>query len=128
MRNSKSRRNIRFTATLELGRLKDRRAAPALIQVLSRDRDPVVRLGAATALGSMGAVDAVPALIESLGDRESDVRTAAKDSLQGITQHFIELDAPEGQTPGRREWKNLQKQWRVWWRENERVVRAREEE
>lgn len=116
-----SNENIRFSATLELGRLKDLRAAPALIQVIQEDRDYYVRLGAATALGDMKACASVPALIEALDDKDTLVRTASNDALQAITgQAFEFVTEMSG-----RERRKVMKQWREWWKENEGGVRDR---
>jgi hypothetical protein len=116
-----SNENIRFSATLELGRLKDLRAAPALIEVLREDRDYYVRLGAATALGDMKACAAVPALIDALDDKDTLVRTAANDALQAITGQAYEFVT---EMSGR-ERRKVMKQWRDWWKANEAAVRDR---
>lgn len=116
-----SNENVRFGATLELGRLKDLRAAEPLVTVLSEDKDYYVRLGAATALGDIKACAAVPALIEALDDKDGLVRTAANDSLQAITgQAFEFVTEMSG-----RERRKVMKQWRDWWKENEPGVRDR---
>ena len=113
--------NIRFSATLELGRLKDLRATAPLVQVLEKDKDYYVRLGAATALGDLKAVDAVPALIEALNDSDALVRTAANDALQAISEQPFEF------VPGmsKSERRKLQKQWKGWFEENETALRDR---
>ncbi len=116
-----SSENDRFEAALQLGTLKNLRAAPALIEVLQKDRDYYVRLGAATALGDMRAAIAVPALTEALGDKDTLVRTAANDALQAITDHAIEFRT-EMKT---REVRKVQKEWGDWWKANEAVVRDR---
>ncbi|MFV1958333.1 MAG: HEAT repeat domain-containing protein [Planctomycetota bacterium] len=113
--------NIRFSATLELGRLKDRRASAPLVEVLQKDRDYYVRLGAATALGDIKAVDAFPALVDALNDRDGLVRTAANDALQSITEQAYAL--PPGMSKGER--RRLQKKWRSWFKENEAGLRDR---
>ena len=113
--------NTRFSAALELGRLKDVRAAPALIKVLAEDRDYYVRLGAAAALGQMKACAAVPALIEALDDKDTLVRTAANDALQAVTGHTRAF-ATEMSEDERRA---VMTEWNDWWSSNERVVRER---
>jgi HEAT repeat protein len=45
------------------------------------DPDPLMRADAASRLGAIGDGDAVPALLNALGDREWRVRAAAADSL-----------------------------------------------
>ena len=116
-----SNENIRFSATLELGRLKDLRAAPPLIEVLQKDRDYYVRLGAATALGDMKACDAIPVLIEALDDKDSLVRTAANDALQAITGKAFEFVT---EMTGRQR-RKVMKDWRDWWKQEEQAVRSR---
>lgn len=113
--------NTRFEGTLELGTLKDLRAAPHLIAVLDKDKDYYVRLGAATALGDLQACDAVLALVEALEDKDSLVRTAANDALLAITGHGIDFRTEMKS----REVRKVQKDWRDWWKENEAVVRRR---
>ncbi len=113
--------NIRFTATLQLGLLKDLRATQPLIEVLQKDRDYYVRLGAATALGDVQAVDAIPALIEALEDDDGLVRTAANDALRAITDQPFEF------VPGmsRSERRKLQRRWKDWYDQNEAALRTR---
>ncbi len=113
--------NIRFSATLELGRLKDLRAVAALTEVLRKDRDYYVRLGAATALGDIRAVDAIPTLIDALNDSDALVRTAANDALQAITEQPFEF------VPGmsKSERRKLQKKWKDWFTDNEPALRDR---
>lgn len=111
--------NIRFTAALELGRLKDLRATGPLIEVLEKDRDYYVRLGAATALGDIKACDAVPPLIDALDDKDTLVRTAANDALQAITGQAFEFVADLTA----RQRRTIMKEWRSWWTANENTVR-----
>lgn len=113
--------NIRFSATLELGRLKDPRVAKELVAVLRADGDYYVRLGAATALGDIEAYDGVSALIEALDDQDTLVRTAASDALKKVTGHAIPFDAE--MSAGDR--KDVMGRWRDWWRDNEYRLRAR---
>lgn len=49
------------------------------------DPDPLVRSDAADRLGTHGDVDAVPALIDALSDREWRVRTTAARGLERLT-------------------------------------------
>ena len=111
--------NVRFSSTLELGRLKHLRAAPALVEVLQEDRDYYVRLGAATALGEIKACAAVPALIEALDDKDTLVRTAANDALRAITGHSFEFQTE--MDSGTRQ--DVMRSWQDWWRANEQDVR-----
>ncbi|MGE0192910.1 MAG: HEAT repeat domain-containing protein [Planctomycetota bacterium] len=110
-----------FTATSELGRLKDLRATAALIQVLTTHEDEFPRAGAAGALGMIRAADAVPALIEALLDKDELVQAAAGDAVEKITEH--RFDFASGLPL--RERKNLQRDMRKWWKDNEAAVRER---
>lgn len=75
--------DVRFAATLELGRLgeKSTPAVPALIKAL-KDRDALVRGSAADALGRIGDKEGVSPLIESLKDPAPEVRAAAVRALE----------------------------------------------
>lgn len=113
--------NIRFSATLELGRLKSLRATEPLVAVLADDRDYYVRLGAATALGDIKAVAAIPALVEALDDGDALVRTAANDALKSITAEDIEFRSDMSRTERRR----AQTAWKQWFETNEGALRRR---
>jgi hypothetical protein len=112
---------IAFSATMELGELGDPRAVPPLIDALKGHRDYFVRLGAATALGMLLALDAVPALIEALDDKEDLVRAAANQSLIAITEQDFEFVAT--MSPSERS--KVMTKWRQWWKANEQPLRAR---
>jgi len=118
---SADKENLAFTAALELGRLKDARAVPALAETLATHRDNYVRLGAATALGDIRALDAVPALVEALLDKDQLVRTAAYDALTKVVGAKVpyRADAPS------RERRAAHDAWRKWWGDNEARLRAR---
>lgn len=110
-----------FTATSELGRLKDVRATGPLIQVLTTHADEFPRAGAAGALGMIRAADAVPALIEALLDKDELVQAAAGDAVEKITEQ--RFDFASGLAL--RERKNIQRAMRKWWKDNEAAVRER---
>jgi len=112
---------IAFSATLELGRLKDLRAVPALMTTLKTYRDFYVRLGAADALRELKACDAVVALVEALDDKDDLVRTASNQALMFITGH----QEPFAATLPKTELRRVQKAWEKWWKENEASVRTR---
>ena len=112
---------IAFSATLELGRLKDLRAVPALTATLKTYRDFYVRLGAADALRELKACDAVGALVEALDDKDDLVRTACNQALMFITGH----QEPFAATLPKIELRRAQKAWEKWWKENEDSVRTR---
>jgi HEAT repeat protein len=63
-----------------LGNIRDTRARPSLIQVLT-DADESVRIEAAKALGKVGDFTALEPLIHALGDRKDAVRSSAAKSL-----------------------------------------------
>jgi len=64
---------VRVNAAIELGKLKDRKAIPALLVAL-KDPNMALRNNAAFALGEIGAGEAVPHLIDLLRDPEERVR------------------------------------------------------
>jgi len=74
----------RWKITEVLGHIRDRKAVPALIRVLSKDRNAVVRVGAAESLGKIGDARAIPPLVTALRDRASVVRLTAAESLADI--------------------------------------------
>ncbi len=113
--------NVVFTATIELARLKALSAAAALVGVLEKHRDFYARLGAATALGEIPALDGVPALIEALGDRDELVRTAADDSLRKITGEDFNFSSSLPKNDRSR----IQRRWRQYWKDNETTLRER---
>ena len=115
--------DVAFQAATTLGWLGHLRAATPLARTLERHVDPDVRTAAASALGRLGAADAVPALIDALGDADALVRYAAEASLRSITGHA--LPTRVAHAPGRSDRIRLQKLWREYWRENEEAVREK---
>ncbi len=113
--------DIVFSATIELARLKALRATPHLVEVLRKHKDFYARLGAATALGEIQAVEAVGALIDSLNDKDDLVRTAASEALHRITGQ--DFNFVSGLTKSERI--RIQKRWRAWWKDHETEVRTR---
>ncbi len=76
----------REEAAKKLGKLEDRRAVPALVDVLRRDPEEDVREKAAEALGRIGDRSALPALRwAERHDREDDVREEAEEAIEKIT-------------------------------------------
>jgi HEAT repeat protein len=71
---------VRLTAAMVLGKLRDRRAEPALLEGLS-DRNETVRGMSASALGKLGDPEAAPALERLSRDRSDFVRGAAREAL-----------------------------------------------
>jgi HEAT repeat protein len=113
--------NTAFKAALQLAQLGDLRAVDALIETMREHRDFYVRLGAATALGDLKALDAVPALIDALDEKDQLVRTAASESLWSITSNRIDFKAGASAADRRA----AQGKWRKWWRDNEAHLRSR---
>jgi hypothetical protein len=72
---------VRLTAALVLGKLRDKRATPALIQALG-DKNETVRGMSASSLGSLGDPTAVAALEPLERDQSDYVRARAKEALQ----------------------------------------------
>ena len=110
-----------FTATIELGKLKDARAVQPLMGILKSHRELWPRLGAATSLGDLRAPDAVPTLIDALQDKEELVRSAAANALRGITEQ--DFDYVQGLSRAERQ--RIQKRYRTWWRDHEDELRKR---
>jgi HEAT repeat protein len=71
---------VRVNAAIELGKLRERRAIPALIEAL-KDPNMALRNNAAFALGEIGDCEAAPHLIELLRDPEERVRKSAIKAL-----------------------------------------------
>ena len=113
--------DIVFSATIELARLKALRATPELALVLNKHKDFYARLGAATALGEIKAIEAVPDLIEALDDKDDLVRTAADEALQRITGE--DFNFVSGLTKNERI--RIQKKWRAWWKDHEDELRRK---
>lgn len=113
--------NVVFTATVQLGELGDLRAAKPLAKVLEDHKDFYARLGAATALGQLKAVDGFDALVEALADKDDLVRTQSNDSLIEITGESIEFASEMS----RSERQKVQRRWRNWFKENEAALRQR---
>jgi len=116
--------DVVFSATIQLAHLKALEAAPDLLRVLEKHKKFYPRLGAATALGEIQAVDAVPALIEALNDKDDLVRTAASEALHLITGQ--DFNFVSGLTKNERI--RVMKKWRAWWRDNETGVRRKLEQ
>ncbi|HMB29184.1 MAG TPA: HEAT repeat domain-containing protein [Blastocatellia bacterium] len=74
-------RSDRYFAVHVFGALKDKRAVPILIPLLQDDQ---INYNAAWALGEIGDEQAIGPLIEALGDKNSDVRVIAIQSLEKL--------------------------------------------
>ena len=113
--------DVVFTATVKLADLGDVRAAMPLVDVLEDHKDFYCRLGAATSLGTLMAVDAFDALVDALGDKDDLVRSAANDALTMITKQDMGFDPDSS----RNERTRVQRQWRTWFKANEGDLRER---
>lgn len=71
---------VRLTAAMVLGKLRDRRAEPALVEALS-DRNETVRGMSAAALGKLGDPHAASALEPLTRDRSDFVRGNVREAL-----------------------------------------------
>jgi deoxyhypusine monooxygenase len=68
-----------------LGQIKDKRAIPCLIRVLSdKEEHPMVRHEAAEAMGAISCVEAIPVLEKFLSDANISVRETCELALQKI--------------------------------------------
>jgi len=77
------KRGLPCGAAEALGNIKDRRAVPALINVLIKGKDEWIRSCAASALGNIGAADAsaVETLLGALKDESPESRACAASAL-----------------------------------------------
>ena len=76
--------DVRYTAGLSLGELKDTKSVDALVDVVEGDGHPMPRQAAVIALGMIGDPRATKALIEALGTAPPDVRFQATTSLAQV--------------------------------------------
>ncbi|MBI3269976.1 MAG: HEAT repeat domain-containing protein [Planctomycetes bacterium] len=76
--------DVRQEAAEALGKIDDPAAAAPLRLALRQDKDPRVRELAALGLSRGGGPDAIPPLIEALGDAEPKVAVAAWDSIKAL--------------------------------------------
>jgi hypothetical protein len=76
------------------------------------------------------AADAIPALIEQLGDGNAYVRSAADFHLRQWTGKVLghDWDGHKSNRPTLEEGKTMQAQWRQWWTQNEKDFRERAEQ
>src|SRR3954465_1066470 len=74
---------VRVQAALVLGKLRDKRAVPSLMQAL-RDENESVRGVAATSLGQIGDKSAANALQQATNDPSEFVRNQAKKALETV--------------------------------------------
>jgi len=89
------RPDVRYTAALSLGELKDREALEALVEQMEGDGHPMPRQAATIALGMLADPRAVPALLRALKSGPPDARFQAATSL-------AQVDPAAAQEPLRR--------------------------
>lgn len=104
----------RFSAVVELGRLADPSAIPALAEVAINDGDNYVRDFAVRVLGNFDVPAVIPYLIRALHDSDSLVASSANEGLVRITKRSFGFD---------RKATNEQRQeairkWEEWWEKN----------
>jgi HEAT repeat protein len=104
----------RFTAIVELARLRDPAAVSELGKSLASDPDVYCRTEAARTLGEFRAVAAVPFLIAALRDREGMVAVTAAESLKLITTKSFGFTNKA--TPQER--REAISRWESWWEKN----------
>jgi hypothetical protein len=76
---------VRRDAAMDLGRMKAQKAVDPLIQLLSKDANPIARDGAARALGLIASPRSLNALIyASQADNDRDVRHSAQFAVEII--------------------------------------------
>ncbi|MBN4049812.1 HEAT repeat domain-containing protein [bacterium AH-315-M10] len=86
---------VRFDAVIALGKLGDGRAVKPLIDRLSNDAHPWVRLKSARALRKLKAGAAVPSLVSALDDRSRSVQYNAHQALRELTGQKFSRDQSE---------------------------------
>jgi hypothetical protein len=90
-----------------LGTLKDKRAVPALVNLMREDRDPGIRSSAIKAVGSLRDPSAVPVLAEFLDDKDLQldavkalVKIANKSAVDALIQSLkypdVQVSAAQG--------------------------------
>lgn len=111
----------RLSALMELVQRECREIVPELIRISAEPESSDVRLVAVDTLGRWRCVEAVPALIGALADREETIRAVVDAALRTIVGSAGELDGPAAEGPG-----DLQQRWRIWWERNrERIAKER---
>ncbi|MBI4060367.1 MAG: HEAT repeat domain-containing protein, partial [Elusimicrobia bacterium] len=81
--------DVRWEAVLLLDKMRSPRAMPIVFHMLHRDLEPSLRIKAAELLGSRNGPEALEALVDALGDQESDVRLAALRALEKIGDYSV---------------------------------------
>ena len=87
---------VRQHAIYALQRLKDKTISNKLASLLTKDKDPVVRLNAVTALEQLGSRKELPALVKALNDKSfhvvvGAVKAIARIAPSEVAKHIIKL-------------------------------------
>ncbi len=101
----------RWQAVVSLGDTRDPAVVAYLLPML-RDADLFVKMATARKLGELGSMGAVGALIDTLEDPESGVRSAALGALQDLTKKDFGFDPA---STDENERAKRVKAWRDWW-------------
>ncbi|MCU0463676.1 MAG: HEAT repeat domain-containing protein, partial [Anaerolineae bacterium] len=83
------RADLRHHAAHVLGKIGDRRAAPALIAAVTHDPAPAVIQKTAFTLSQMKVAGAIPALVARLGHPDSEVQTALTKALESFEAQAV---------------------------------------
>jgi HEAT repeat protein len=105
---------VRFAAAIELGRLGDLRAVPALVKGLREDPDVFVRSACSRALGDLKAYKAFLDLVEAMSDGEEYVSKRAALVVKEFSGE--DFGYKQGQTKSDR--KRVADRARKWWEDN----------
>lgn len=123
LQDRRAKDQVRYSAAVELGNLRDPAAVDPLVDALEKDSYPLVRRASAWALGEIGkgSVRAIPALIRQVGEEEEYVAYMAERALGDITRAVTGAPVTFGVDPSmnvkrRRE---IRKQWEDWWAKNQ---------
>ena len=105
---------LRFAAAIDLGKLGEKAAWPALVESLKKDDDPFVRRACCRSLGELKAYEAFPDLIHALMDGEEYVAKQASMVIKEMAgQDFA---YKQNQTKGDR--RKVADRAQKWWEEN----------
>lgn len=105
---------VRFSAAIELGKLSDRSAWPALAETLRKDDDPFVRRACARSLGELKAYDAFPDLVDALTDGEEYVAIQSSRVIKEMAGQDFGFKQNQAKADRRRVADRAKK----WWEEN----------
>jgi len=113
------REDIREAVAVALAGVGGTETVGLLSGVVKTDSSPTVRAAAATALGRLGDPDAMPVLLNALGDSDAAVRGRAAEAVSTITG--IEFGFRPEDPPARRQ--QAQRQIHILWKQFEPAIR-----